>query len=246
MNNIQFDEGYSFGLGVFETIWVWKNKPIFLEEHLNRLFRALRALSIRREQTGAEINERIRQHLQRYVIENGVLKIIVSEKNIIITHRENIYKEEDYRKGFSLEYSPIRRNSSSPFTYFKTLNYGDNILAKRAAHLAGYDEPVFLNERGEICEGATTNIFFVSDGKLYTPSLSCGLLNGIIRQYVISQYRVEEIILKPKDISKFDEIFVTNSLLGAMPAAAFSGHKLKSKGVAEEIRKGLSKKICSW
>ena len=62
-----------------------------------------------------------------------VLKITVSEKNIDIGIRDNRYCKEDYEKGFLTEFSKIRRNETSPFTYHKTLNYGDCITEKRNA-----------------------------------------------------------------------------------------------------------------
>lgn len=107
----------------------------------------------------------------------------------------------------------------------KTLNYADNILEKRLAKQRGYDEPIFLNTKGELSEGATTNLFFVSGKKLFTPALSCGLLDGILRQYLLKNYQVEECIIKPEQVSDFDEMFVTNSLLGIMPICRLGEHK---------------------
>ncbi|MCF0149719.1 MAG: 4-amino-4-deoxychorismate lyase, partial [Clostridium sp.] len=93
---ITLDSGYFFGRGVFETILV-KRKPIFLEEHIDRLNNGIRVLGL-----GEEILvEDILNIIDKYSIENCVLKIVVSEKNIVIETRDNKYKLEDYLKGFS-------------------------------------------------------------------------------------------------------------------------------------------------
>ena len=86
-----------------------------------------------------------KQDLKENPMENGVLKLTLSDKNLSLTSRKNTYTKEQYEKGFALDYSKILRNETSPFTYMKTLNYADNILEKRLAKQRGYDEPVFLN-----------------------------------------------------------------------------------------------------
>ena len=93
-----------------------------------------------------------------------MLKIVASEENILFLTRENHYGPADYEKGFHLAYTKVRRNETSPLTYRKSLNYGDCILEKRAVRGSDIQEPVFLNTRGEIAEGATSNLFFVKDG----------------------------------------------------------------------------------
>ena len=168
-------------------------------------------------------------------MENGVLKLTVSKENITITSRKNTYTTEQYEKGFELEYSNIRRNETSPFTYMKTLNYSDCIWEKRKAKENGFDEPIFLNTKGEICEGATTNIFFVSKDKIATPPVSSGLLNGIMRQYIMKIANVEERIIRPENISEFTEIFLTNSLLGIMPVKRLGEHTFNSRNIANKL-----------
>ncbi len=144
------------------------------------------------------------------------------------------------KKGFALDYSKILRNETSPFTYMKTLNYADNILEKRLAKQRGYDEPIFLNTKGELSEGATTNLFFVSGKKLFTPALSCGLLDGILRQYLLKNYQVEECIIKPEQVSDFDEMFVTNSLLGIMPICRLGEHKFTRRTITNQLMQTYS------
>lgn len=71
---------------------------------------------------------------------------------------------------------------------------------------------IFLNEKGEVCEGSRSNIFVEIDGKLYTPPLECGLLNGIFRQKMIEQDKCYEKILKIDDLLSAKSIFCGNSV----------------------------------
>ena len=123
------------------------------------------------------------------------------------------------RPGFVLALSNIRRNESSPFVRHKTFNYGDSIVAKRQAARQGIDEPIFCNTKGELTEGAVSNLFFIKNGQLYTPPIEAGLLPGIVRAYLCSRYDVIEKSIFPAEIGTFDECFITNSLMGIMPSA---------------------------
>lgn len=239
------DDGYWFGLGVFETIWVKQNTAVFLDEHLNRLKKSALFLGFLPDKTSASQwisirKQEILDYLKENPTENGVLKLTLSDKNLSLTSRKNTYTKEQYEKGFALDYSKILRNETSPFTYMKTLNYADNILEKRLAKQRGYDEPIFLNTKGELSEGATTNLFFVSGKKLFTPALSCGLLDGILRQYLLINYQVEECIIKPEQVSDFDEMFVTNSLLGIMPICRLGEHKFTRRTITNQLMQTYS------
>ncbi len=178
---ILLDEGYQFGLGVFETIAIEKNRPLFLDWHLERMSHSLRELGISQTVTERQVTE----YLVSHRTDRAALKIMVSEKNILFTMRSNPYTAQRAEKGFRLLYSGVYRNETSPLVCHKTLNYGDCLLEKRRAALMDADELIFQNSRGEICEGTASNIFFVSGGRLFTPSVSCGLLPGIVRRFVL-------------------------------------------------------------
>lgn len=216
---MEVDEGYFFGLGFFETISVEKGRPVFLEWHLERLVDSCSFLGITFPYSLQSVENIL---AEKDCPKRGALKIVVSEKNTLFFTRENPYGPKDYERGFALNYSKVQRNETSMLTYHKSLNYGDCILEKRALADTDIQEPIFLNTRGEIAEGATTNIFFVKKGRLFTPDRSCGLLPGILRRWILeeSERRNEPVTLgriRPEDVEGFDECFVTNSLLGVMP-----------------------------
>lgn len=88
----------------------------------------------------------------------------------------------------------------------------------QAAAAQGFDEVVFLNERGELTEGSRTNLFVRLDGHLVTPPLSAGLLNGCLRQEMLEQQACREWVLSEEDLERAEEIYLGNSLRGLIAA----------------------------
>lgn len=225
---ITLDEGFQFGLGAFETITVEAGKPIFLDKHLKRLERAAEFLHLGTLSERGITEKQILRYLEEQAqlpesrenfsdITHCALKIMLSKENVVFSMRANPYTPERYEKGFVLDISPVKRNETSSLVYHKTMNYGDCILEKRNAAAAGVDERIFLNTKDQICEGTVSNIFFVKQGKLYTPEVRCGLLPGILREYICETQDVEETTIYPENLKAYEECFVTNSLMGIMP-----------------------------
>ena len=232
---VQGDEGFFFGIGVFETIAVEHGMPVFLDKHYARLKAAMNFFKI--EVPMQKIDAEVEQCLKQPEMKLGrkVLKLTVSSENLLVTTRENPYKEHDYQKGFSLEISNVRRNETSPFTYHKTLNYGENLWEKRSFKERGVDEPVFLNTKGAVSEGASTNIFLVKSGKIITPSVESGLLSGILREYICEKYEVEERLIQREELLECEEMFVTNSLLGIMPVRSLGEHCFGQRRISSQL-----------
>jgi para-aminobenzoate synthetase/4-amino-4-deoxychorismate lyase len=90
----------------------------------------------------------------------------------------------------------------------------------RLASQTGCDEAIFVNERGELTEGSRTNIFLRRAGRLLTPPLTSGLLDGVLRRELLESGQCEEAILTPSDLATADEVLLGNSLRGLIPAAA--------------------------
>lgn len=237
------DDGFYFGLGVFETIFVRNGSPVLEQYHTDRLLSGLDVLGISLPcGSSTALRQQMQTVMAAFEKENPdvnagyVLKVCVTASNLKITARRNTYTEQDYEKGFELRISPIMRNETSPFTAIKSLNYGDNILEKRRAHREGFDEPVFLNAKGFLTEGATTNLFGVLDGQLITPDDSCGLLPGTLRRYLLERYPVRRMQITPELLKQCEEVFVTNALLGIMPVSRFEGHDYEHGSVTRKIR----------
>ncbi len=111
----------------------------------------------------------------------------------------------------------------------KTINYAENILARRWASSSGYNEGLFVNTDGHLIEGTVTNLFVFNGESLVTPPLEDGLLPGVVRRAVLELARSNgisamETSLLPEDLFHSREAFLTNSLLGIMPLVEIEGH----------------------
>ncbi len=248
---ITMDGGFQFGLGAFETIAVENGRSVFLQRHLNRLERTASFLGLGSLQERGITEKSVQDYLQEKSVQadpegslqtqlrHGALKIMLSEKNVVFQMRENHYTEEMYEHGFRMDFSKVKRNETSPLVYHKTMNYGDCILEKRVASARGMQECIFLNTRGEIAEGAVSNIFFVKQGHLFTPKVSCGLLPGIIREYLLDTEEVAEAVIRPEKLEEFEECFVTNSLMGIMPVKSLGMVSFCDNGTAKRLREKI-------
>ncbi len=108
-----------------------------------------------------------------------------------------------------------RINPDEVFRYHKTNRRGVYRRALEQANARGCDEPILLNTRGEVCEGARTNVFVKHDGTLFTPPISSGLLPGVYRSHVLeTKSNVREKVLHPEDLRTADALYVCNALRG--------------------------------
>jgi 4-amino-4-deoxychorismate lyase len=209
-DKITIDEGLFFGRAVFETI-LWRKEPVLLNEHLERLKKAMREINL------LPLEETmLREYLNKLNIKNKGVKITVTPLNIIITEREISYKEDDYNKGIALTISKVRRNSTSRLCYIKSTCYIENLIEKENAKKMGYDDVIFLNEKGYVTETSCANIFVIENTAILTPKLDDGMLRGIIRTEIIKSFKVKEQSITVEDLRKAKEVIVTNSLMGAM------------------------------
>ena len=236
-SNIEIDSGLFFGRGVFETILV-KEKAVFLDEHIERLNKAINALSL-----GKAINkDDVISFINENNIKNKALKIVVTEKNLVYATRDIKYKDEDYINGFKVRISEVLRNSTSRVVAFKTLNYLENIIEYELCQRNQFNESIFFNEEGNLCEGCTTNIFIIKNKIIYTPSIQCGLLPGIVRQWIINNFDVIEKKITKEELLNSDEVFLTNSLVGVIKVSNIENKLFKSE-VIEKIKKQYDKAI---
>ncbi|MCL6610901.1 MAG: aminotransferase class IV [Peptococcaceae bacterium] len=228
------DLGVLYGMGIFETVRVSRGRPGMMDRHLSRLFASAGELGLEVHFSREEIDRMARRTAAENRLEEGGLRITltaggeISRPCLFVTARKSPYRREQYRYGIRAGFSSVRRNKDSPLVRHKTLNYFENILARREARAAGWDEALFLNNSGGLAEGSVSNIFLVVRGKVITPHPESGLLPGITRGRVIEacaalQIPVEERTVSPGELFRAGECFVTNSLMGVMPVTSIGG-----------------------
>jgi len=94
---------------------------------------------------------------------------------------------------------------------------------------------LLINNKGKITEGTLSNIFFIKEEKIFTPSLSCGLLDGIMRQWLINNYDVQEGEFRAQDLLLAEEVFITNSLVGVMWVNRVENNKFYKGNITNNI-----------
>ena len=108
-----------------------------------------------------------------------------------------------------------RTDSSHPMLFHKTTHRPLYASAFREATREGFDEVLFLNERGEITEGAISNVFVEMDGRWLTPPVTCGLLPGVYRRHLLeTRSSVEQRVLHVEDLQRADAIYLCNAVRG--------------------------------
>ncbi len=113
-----------------------------------------------------------------------------------------------------------RLESADPWLGVKTTRRA--VYDRARAALAGIDEAVFLNERGEVCDGTITTVFFDRGEGLRTPPLSCGLLPGVLREAMLAAGTCREEVLRGEELPTV-RLWVGNSLRGLIPALWVGG-----------------------
>lgn len=123
----------------------------------------------------------------------------------------NMFEGDPWR--ITLYDEPV--DSSNVFLYHKTTRRDVYREAYESARADGFDEAILVNERGEITEGARSNLFIERDGALITPPVGCGLLGGVYREHVLSaRSDAEQAVLTPDDLRSADAIHLCNAVRG--------------------------------
>lgn len=128
------------------------------------------------------------------------------------------------------------RHAANVFAGAKTLSWAANLVMYESAHARGWDEVVLLNERGEVSECTSANLFAAFGGHVVTPPLSSGCLPGITRELLLGEvradgYEVVEGVLRLEDLERADGVFMTSSTRDLLPVAEVEGRRI-ARGTA--------------
>ncbi len=254
-----FDHGFLFGDSIYEVINTRKNRPCFLDEHLNRLHQSAKGIALTIPYSTSWFKEQINLTLADAENSESYIRIVVTrglgDVNIdpltchsplvlIYVTPAHIYPPELYENGIHLAIVSVQRNSKNALNPgIKTGNYLNNVLAKIESGRLGAHDALMLNSLGHLTESTTSNFFFVRDGGLFTPSLDCGILAGITRKVVIrlgheSGLRIEEGCWPVEILDNVDEIFLTGSVKHLMPVTRLD-EKIIGDGKPGPITQGL-------
>jgi branched-chain amino acid aminotransferase len=244
------DRGSILGLGLFETILARDGTPVFADRHLARLRQGCAKLgwsieipNLREIATELLVKNHLTHGRARIRLAvtagSGPLQDLTpgADRLVWMTALPAFAPPE----SLSACISPWIRNERSPLVGLKCASYAENLIALDHARSQGFDETIFLNSTGHLCEAATANLFLVENGTIRTPSLDSGCLPGITRQRVIEL--AEEIGI-PCEVTSLtlaqlhgaEEVFLTSSTRGPVPLSRLGERQLLPGPVIKKLR----------
>lgn len=215
-------EGVLFGQGLFETVRSYGGKVFALRAHIARLRRSCAIFEM--------------APLPMRMAERAVALVLRKNKCLDAAVRLNLAKDGprahffvfaraldgpsllQYAKGFSAGLTLTERIGATSLDSVKSFNHFFHQRLAHAAKKEGFDEMFFVNARGELVEGARTNVFCVKEGVVATPAMASGCLPGVTRAIVgkllkAMRVKIEERRVLPEELFSAEEVFATNSLL---------------------------------
>jgi len=245
------DHGFLFGDGVFEGIRVTPAGIFRFPDHMKRLATAALAIGIDVPGGFERVADVARETTRAWGSRSGYLRLILTrgegalgidpstcpEPRIlcIAAGEVEISVEKDAR-GLRLATSSLRRPSPDVLDpRVKSLNYLNNVLAKREANLSGADDALVLNERGLIAEASATNVFALTGNRLVTPPVTDGALEGITRKTILELagdlgFETSETSLGRFDLYAADAVFLTGTRAGVVPVGSLDGSPISQVG----------------
>jgi branched-chain amino acid aminotransferase len=213
------DHGLTVGDGVFEVIKAVAGRPFALDLHLERMARSAAGFGLPALDTDA--------------VRRGVTEVLEGEQQPLVRVRATSTAGpaplgsdrgagppslvvvsaamDPWPETAAVVTVPWPRNERGALAGLKTTSYGENVRALARAHERDASEAIFANLEGWLCEGTGTNVFYVVDGELRTPTLRSGCLAGITRHLVLEWYGAVEVDAPIDEILHASEIFLTST-----------------------------------
>ena len=241
-----FDHGFLYGLGFFETFRTYDGHVFLYDAHMIRLRSALLDYHIEMPYGDEEILAAIQALYKENGHEDGYFRLNVSAGAHAVGLAPTSYEQPNviiFQK--SLRLPPLHtekdgvwlsttRNEPESAVRHKSHQYANNVKGRLELPSLKETEGFFVTADGYVAEGITSNIFWVSEGELYTPSLETGILPGTTRAFVMEiagvlGMPVHEGLYKPLDLESAQEIFVTNAIQELVPIRKIGDRKFLGK-----------------
>lgn len=214
-----FDIGVSRGIAAFELLRTYNSSPFGLEEHIVKLFKAADLLSLDIAFTKGELREHIFALLkERKGAESQIKLMLFGRKEVsrLVPNRSShlfiVITDIDAFERKPLALATIHNNRILPS--IKTTSYAEASVALCRAKKQGYDDILYVNEKGHIMESSTSNIFFAKGNVLFTPHgpILEGVTRGMILQKLKSHFSFVEGPILKTELHRFEEAFLTSSV----------------------------------
>jgi branched-chain amino acid aminotransferase len=246
--------GLLAGWGVFTTLRIYDGVPFEFERHWARMSKDARLLRVPLtqdlEQTRCQLVDLVRANHA----ENAAARMCIVRNHGGIWEGPGIASASDlialtsdlkpWGPSMRLTVAPQARHAASTFAGAKILSWANNLTLVEDAQSRGFDEVILLNERDEVSECTSCNLFAVQGGKAYTPPLNSGCLPGITRNVLLEEIGgVEERTLRLDDVFHADEVFVTSTTRELLAISEIDGRPLPTGG---EVRARLQQAFTDY
>ena len=232
-----FDRGFLYGDSVYEVTRTFGGRPLALAEHLDRLAGSAARIGMAMPER-AEIARATTNTIAATGEPECYVRIVVTRGSgpigldpalsdgprlLVMALPLRLPDEALYRDGIVVALVGARRNAPGTVDpQVKSGNYLNSVLAVDEARKKGAYEALMCDAAGRLAEGSSSNLFVVRAGRLATPPLSVGLLEGITRRHAMAAARrigiaADEVSLWPIDLLRADEAFITSSVRGVLP-----------------------------
>ncbi len=225
-----FDNALLYAEGLFETFLAIDDQPVFVDEHLDRIYSGAETIGLTIPVNRPTLIERMRRTLRRHPSRIKKLRLTVTagesarwlgrqgKPQVILSAARHKLPTEPFR----LLVSNFRVDHLSEFRQVKTISYAINAAALREAHDRSYDDALLLNQRGNVAEVTSANIYWVENGVVHTPPSSAGCLEGVTRRIVLREagrlgLDVRESVCPMARLEQTKEVFISSSLKLIMP-----------------------------
>ena len=244
------------GWGVFSTIRVYDGVLFAWERHWARMRLDAGRMRVPFPPERDWLEQRLHRLIEANKAFNATLRVAVIRNRGGMFEGPGPMREFDviaftadvnpWGDSVKLGLIPNARYAASEFAGTKNLSWSENLTWYERAHERGLDEVVLLNERGEVCECTSANIFAVQAADVWTPPLHSGCLPGVTRALLLEEFRVPglqigEKTLLPADLEAADEIFITSTTRELLPVVSVEGLQVRpGRGVRDQLQRAFT------
>jgi aminodeoxychorismate lyase len=249
-----FDRCFLFGDGLFETLLVRNGRPFRWEQHLQRLWQGAEFLKIQMPFEPEPLRGFVDQLATANRLPNALLRLTLSRgvgvrgyspaganrPSLVMTLHPAPASETAHAPRWRLLTASPRLVSNDPLAQFKTCNKLAQILARAEAEAAHAHEALLVNTDGHVVEAASSNLFWLANGTVFTPPLASGILAGITRAVVFEICRglrlsVREAAVLTEHLRQAEGVFLSLSSVGIAEGIALDGKPLRKSPTTERI-----------
>lgn len=252
-----FQTGLLTGWGLFSTLRIYSGVPFALEMHWDRLRLDAAKLRVAIDDLWPEVKAGFARLVEKNHADEAVARIyfIRNRGGLLDTPGPRatdllIFTRalRSWGAGASLRIQPHGRYAAAPLAGTKSLTWAHNLVLVEEAAAAGFDDVLLLNERDEVAECTSANVFVGRGGKLATPPLSSGALPGVSRRVLLEAaprqgLTIEERPLHRRDLDEADEIFITSSTREVQPVTRLEDRNFPAGELARRAEAVFQREI---